>query len=102
MQVMDHIRVFEDRLEIELNPVALPGVASVHGWIMQKPGALQKDYLQEYLIEVPTARYFADTRIIKKKKKESIRISSEKSRFSPTRNWRNAWMLHFLPCAAAC
>lgn len=72
MQVMDHIRVFEDRLEIELNPVALPGVASVHGWIMQKPGALQKDYLQEYLIEVPTARYFADTRIIKKKKKESI------------------------------
>ncbi|MBS6722885.1 MAG: recombinase family protein [Clostridiales bacterium] len=72
MQVMDHIRVFEDRLEIELNPVALPGVASVHGWIMQKPGALQKDYLQEYLIEVPTARYFSDTRIIKKKKKESI------------------------------
>ena len=72
MQVMDHIRVFEDRLEIELNPVALPGVASVHGWIMQKPGALQKDYLQEYLMEVPTARYFADTRIIKKKKKESI------------------------------
>lgn len=72
MQVMDHIRVFEDRLEIKLNPVALPGVASVHGWIMQKPGALQKDYLQEYLIEVPTARYFADTRIIKKKKKESI------------------------------
>lgn len=72
MQVMDHIRVFEDRLEIELNPVALPGVASVHGWIMQKQGALQKDYLQEYLIEVPTARYFADTRIIKKKKKESI------------------------------
>ena len=72
MQVMDHIRVFEDRLEIELNPVALPGVASVHGWIMQKPGALQKDYLQEYFIEVPTARYFADTRIIKKKKKESI------------------------------
>ena len=72
MQVMDHIRVFEDRLEIKLNPVALPGVASVHGWIMQKPGALQKDYLQEYLMEVPTARYFADTRIIKKKKKESI------------------------------
>lgn len=72
MQVMDHIRVFEDRLEIELNPVALPGVASVHGWIMQKPGVLQKDYLQEYLIEVPTARYFSDTRIIKKKKKESI------------------------------
>ncbi len=72
MQVMDHIRVFEDRLEIELNPVALPGVASVHGWIMQKPGVLQKDYLQEYLMEVPTARYFADTRIIKKKKKESI------------------------------
>ena len=72
MQVMDHIRVFEDRLEIKLNPVALPGVASVHGWIMQKPGALQKDYLQEYLIEVPTARYFSDTRIIKKKKKESI------------------------------
>lgn len=72
MQVMDHIRVFEDRLEIELNPVALPGVASVHGWIMQKPGALQKDYLQEYLMEVPTARYFANTRIIKKKKKESI------------------------------
>lgn len=72
MQVMDHIRVFEDRLEIELNPVALPGVASVHGWIMRKPGALQKDYLQEYLMEVPTARYFADTRIIKKKKKESI------------------------------
>ena len=72
MQVMDHIRVFEDRLEIKLNPVALPGVASVHGWIMQKPGVLQKDYLQEYLMEVPTARYFADTRIIKKKKKESI------------------------------
>lgn len=72
MQVMDHIRVFEDRLEIKLNPVALPGVASVHGWIMQKPGVLQKDYLQEYLIEVPTARYFSDTRIIKKKKKESI------------------------------
>lgn len=72
MQVMDHIRVFEDRLEIKLNPAALPGVASVHGWIMQKPGALQKDYLQEYLMEVPTARYFADTRIIKKKKKESI------------------------------
>ena len=72
MQVMDHIRVFEDRLEIELNPVALPGVASVHGWIMQKPGVLQKDYLQEYLIEMPTARYFSDTRIIKKKKKESI------------------------------
>ena len=72
MQVMDHIWVFEDRLEIKLNPVALPGVASVHGWIMQKPGVLQKDYLQEYLIEVPTARYFSDTRIIKKKKKESI------------------------------
>lgn len=72
MQVMDHIRVFEDRLEIKLNPVALPGVASVHGWIMQKPGVLQKDYLQEYLIEVPTARYFSDTCIIKKKKKESI------------------------------
>lgn len=72
MQVMDHIRVFEDRLEKKLNPVALPGVASVHGWIMQKPGVLQKDYLQEYLIEVPTARYFSDTRIIKKKKKESI------------------------------
>lgn len=72
MQVMDHIRVFEDRLEIKLNPAALPGVASVHGWIMQKPGAFQKDYLQEYLMEVPTARYFADTRIIKKKKKESI------------------------------
>lgn len=72
MQVMDHIRVFEDRLEIKLNPVALPGVASVHGWIMQKPGVLQKDYLQEYLMEVPTARYFTDTRIIKKKKKESI------------------------------
>ena len=72
MQVMDHIRVFEDRLEIKLNPVALPGVASVHGWIMQKPGVLQKNYLQEYLIEVPTARYFSDTRIIKKKKKESI------------------------------
>ena len=50
----------------------MPGVASVHGWIMQKPGVLQKDYLQEYLMEVPTARYFADTRIIKKKKKESI------------------------------
>lgn len=72
MQVMDHIWVFEDRLEIKLNPVALPGVASVHGWIMQKPGVLQKDYLQEYLMEVPTARYFSDTRIIKKKKKESI------------------------------
>lgn len=72
MQVMDHMWVFEDRLEIKLNPVALPGVASVHGWIMQKPGVLQKDYLQEYLIEVPTARYFSDTRIIKKKKKESI------------------------------
>lgn len=75
-QGINRIRVFEDRLEIEFNPAALPGVASVHDWIWQKPiqnpWLLQKDFLREHHLEIPTDRYFADTRIIKKRKKESI------------------------------
>lgn len=75
-QGINRIRVFEDRLEIEFNPAALTGVASVHDWIWQKtiqnPWLLQKDFLREHYLEIPTDRYFADTRIIKKRKKESI------------------------------
>ena len=52
-QMINRIRVFEDRLEIELK-------------------RLQTNSLQEYHLEIPTDRYFADTRIIKKRKKESI------------------------------
>ena len=72
IQVINSIQVFEDRLQIELKPAALLGVTSVHGWMVQKPGMIQENFLGKYLIELPTDHYFSDTRIIKKRKKESI------------------------------
>lgn len=100
MQVMDHIRVFEDRLEIELNPVALPGVASVHGWIMQKPGPYRKITCRSISLKFRRPVTSPIPALSKRRKKKVSQISSEKSRFSPIKNWQNVWMLRFLPCAA--
>ncbi len=52
-QMIDSVRVFEDRLEVE--------------WKL-----LQENSLREYRLVIPTGQYFADARIIKKRKRESI------------------------------
>lgn len=88
-QAIDGIRVFEDRLEIELNRTVLLDVGSVHGWLWHKPiqkptqksELLQEDSRREYHLEIPTDRYFADTRIIKKRKKERILTILEEEPF---------------------